>query len=227
MKKLVLFFVLLFVCAVLFAQDGTITAVFKEISGKVQIREVFGKWVTAEEEMEIPKGATISTGFGSFAVLELGSAELQVKQLTRMTIEDIVEKEGTVTTDLFLRVGKVRASVKTTEGLTNDFKVRSPVSTAAVRGTVFEFDGITLTVDEGAVTHTNNFKQVRIVITAEFSDPAMVAAIEKLNESSTTSTTTGTQSGGDDDDSFVGDNSGIEIPVSSSTGLLIIDFSNF
>jgi hypothetical protein len=52
-------------------------------------------------------------------------------------------------------VGKVNAEVKTTAGLSQNFKLRSPVSTAAVRGTGFDYSGYDLFVYNGEVTYQN------------------------------------------------------------------------
>ncbi len=47
-----------------------------------------------------------------------------------MTVEELVQREGTIGTTLFLRVGRVKAEVKSVEGLTQEFKLRSTVSVA-------------------------------------------------------------------------------------------------
>jgi hypothetical protein len=111
--------------------------------------------------MLLALGATISTGFNSTAVLELGSSVLQVRPLTRLRLDQLLAREKTVSTELFLQVGKIRAEVKSAEGLSQDFKVRGPVSTAAVRGTGFEYDGYELYVFEGTVSYTNLTGQSR------------------------------------------------------------------
>jgi hypothetical protein len=64
-------------------------------------------------------------------------------------------------------VGKVTAQVKTTAGLKHDFKLRSPVSTAAVRGTEFEYDGWRLSVEEGQVVLIDPLGRERLVIQGE------------------------------------------------------------
>jgi hypothetical protein len=111
-----------------------------------------------------PIGATISTGFRSSAVLKVSDSEITVLPLTRMAIEELVETQTTVTTSLNLRTGKVRAQVQTTAGKTADFKLRSPVSTAAVRGTEFFFDGYRLDVITGVVQFLNAVNQGVIVL---------------------------------------------------------------
>jgi len=121
-------------------------------SGRVEMRATrTASWSAVEAGMELPLGATISTGFGANAQLEIGPATLEVQQLTRLTLEELAEREGLVQSDLFLQVGRVRADVRTTEGRQSEFRMRSPVATAAVRGTSFQFDGINLQVESGNV----------------------------------------------------------------------------
>jgi len=160
MKKHILVLALLFIGTFLFAD---ITAVVKDISGKVEIKVPGGSWKKASAGMKIEEGYSISTGFRSTAVLELGASQVIVKQLTRMELTELVEKEGTVRTGLNLRVGKIKAHVRTTAGLRQDFRLTSPISTAAVRGTDFEYDGINLKVLEGTVEFTNKRGQKRMV----------------------------------------------------------------
>ncbi len=159
-KKYIMAVLLLVLGTFLFAE---ITAVVKNVTGKVEIKAPGGSWKKAAPGMKIAKGYYISTGFRSEAVLVLGTSQVIVKQLTRMELERLVEKEGTVSTGLNLRVGRVRAEVKTTKGLKQNFKLKSPISTAAVRGTSFEYDGRNLTVYNGTVAFTNTFGQRRLV----------------------------------------------------------------
>jgi hypothetical protein len=159
-RKLFIICFFLLISAALFAQNQ---AVITELAGKVEIRFGTGTWQPARTGLSLSTGTYISTGFNSIAVLDLAGSILQVKPLTRMQIQELAEKEGTLSTELFLRVGKVKAEVKSVEGLTQDFKLRSPVSTAAVRGTEFEFDGVTVTVINGMVSFSNTYNQTRSV----------------------------------------------------------------
>ena len=129
------------------------------VSGKVEIQAPDGSWSAVTAGDEIALGATISTGFRSTAVLQVGSAVLEVKQLTRMRLDELIEREGVVKTELFLRVGRVSAQVQQRQGLQQDFRLRSPVSTAAVRGTSFDYDGVNLQVVEGLVALANAYGQ--------------------------------------------------------------------
>ncbi len=161
LKRINIYFAVLLLLGAteLFAVD----AVVRRIDGKVEIRPENGSWTAAETGQRISRNTFISTGFNSKAILELGGTTLEVRALTRMQLERIVETNESVDTDLFLEVGKVKAEVQSTEGLRNNFKLRSPVSTAAVRGTTFVFDGYTLWVTEGTVVFRNRIGQPRQV----------------------------------------------------------------
>jgi hypothetical protein len=117
-KTLIILLIFLVAGASLFSQSQ---AVLKEATGKVELQEPQGPWRTARVGTEISLGTTISTGFNSAAVLELGNSVLRVKPLTRMRVDQLLEQGGTVQTDLFLRVGKVNAEVKSVTGLKQDF----------------------------------------------------------------------------------------------------------
>jgi hypothetical protein len=132
-------------------QAGAQKATFRTVTGKVEIQVPGQAWMPATVGMEVPLKATISTGFGGGAVLELGATTLTVRQLTRLRIDELSTQNKVTQTNLTMPVGRIRADVKATAGNATDFKLRSPVSTAAVRGTGFETDGTYLTVFESVV----------------------------------------------------------------------------
>ncbi len=131
-------------------------AVVQTVSGRVEVMQPGGAWVAAAPGMKLSLGASVSTSFQSEATLALGSSLLRVRPLTRMRLDQLAQQGNTVSTELYLRVGRVRAEVKGVEGLQQDFKVRSPISTAAVRGTTFDYDGVNTNVDDGMVNLSNN-----------------------------------------------------------------------
>ena len=135
---------------VIFAQ-ATVT----EIVGKVEVKPPRGAWGTAWVGMKVVPGSTIATGFSSKAVLNLDNSTLYVNQLTRLTLEEIARRQGVIKTDLYIRTGSLEANVKPGTSYTHDFRVRSPVSTAAVRGTIIRYDGGRLLVKEGHATLFN------------------------------------------------------------------------
>jgi hypothetical protein len=135
-----------------FSQD---TAVVRRIVGKVEIQPPGEAWIPAEVGMELPLRATISTGFNSQTVLEIGSSVLTLRALTRIRIDELQVRDNVAVTGLSMPVGRITAEVRSTEGLSTDFRVRSPVSTAAVRGTGFDNDGSILYCFEDSATLEN------------------------------------------------------------------------
>jgi len=144
-------------------------AVVREFSGKVEVKTGDNEWQPVALNMVIAKGATISTGFNSRLVLEMGLTRLTVNPLTRMLLEEFVKKDVTNTASLVLKVGKVNASVKSAQGEKTDFTLKGPASTAAVRGTEFSYDGYELQVTEGIVQFFNLLAQARGVGAGESS----------------------------------------------------------
>ncbi|MBA7579435.1 hypothetical protein ES708_21306 [subsurface metagenome] len=159
MKKIGIILILLSIVAN--ASFTQVSAVIKEVTGKVEVQAPGGIWARATVGMSISAGTTISTGFGSRALVDLGNSVLNVQPLTRLRLEELLQREGTVQTDMFLRVGKVSAEVKSVAGLKQDFKLRSPVSTAAVRGTNLEYDGFDVVVFDGNVLYLTQLGQQR------------------------------------------------------------------
>ena len=148
----------------LFAQSQ---ATLKESTGKVEVKDPGGAWRPAAVGTKLAMGAFISTGFSSTALLDLGTSTLTVAPLTRMQLVDLVARQGTVSTTLSLKVGKVRAEVKSTSGVRQDFTLKGPQATAAVRGTEFVFDGLTVNVVNGVVLFSNSLGQSRSVPAGE------------------------------------------------------------
>ncbi len=127
-------------------------AVLQSLKGKVEVRTAGATaWVPATEGEALSPSTTLSTGFDSSVVVVIDKTTIQVKPLTRMTIDKLVLEGGTVKTSTFLRVGAISASVKSVQGVAQDFKVQSPYATASVRGTEFDFNGFHLKVREGLV----------------------------------------------------------------------------
>ncbi len=159
MRKYVLVAALALVVAQLHAAQVQTQAVVKELTGKVEVKIGSGAWQPAKAGMKFDTGAYISTGFNSTAVLDLGTSLLTVRPLTRLQLAELIQKEASVSTTVVLRVGRVRAEVKKVEGVQQDFTVRSAQATAAVRGTIFEFDGVSVQVSDGLVAFTNTLGQ--------------------------------------------------------------------
>jgi hypothetical protein len=131
-----------------FAQSGR----FIEVQGTVEIQNAGSAgWKAAAPGDSIEKNTVISTGFKSTALVALGDSRISIRPLTRLTLEELVQRNGAEEVNLSLRTGRIRAEVTPPAGLRSDFTVRSPAATASVRGTVFTFDTIHLRVDNGRV----------------------------------------------------------------------------
>lgn len=167
MKRYALIILGLSMAAFVFGEES---ALLKDFTGKVEIKMAGQDWVAAEMNMKLPLGAEISTGFKSYATIQAGASTLQVKPLTRVSVSELTVNGGKQKTTVDLKVGRVRAKVEKVQGLEQDFTLKSPVSTAAVRGTEFEFDSVRLQVFEGIVRFANAFNQGRSIHQGESSE---------------------------------------------------------
>lgn len=166
-KKLFLLLILMLCVLPLVWTD---MVVIKETSGKVETRPPGGAaWSAVSAGQSIDVGATISTGFNSTAVIDLNNSFLEVEPLTRMTVEDLLQEEGTVTTKVFLKVGKVKATVESAEGLTHDFTLRNPTMTASVRGTELVVEEFSIECLDGRIVVTFSSGRESLVFGGESS----------------------------------------------------------
>ena len=149
--------IIIFIIALALSGGGSsfAQATVKEMAGKVEVKPPKGVWGPAYVGMFIGAGSMIGTGFNSRAVLALDGSTLYVQALTRLTLEEIARAQGVIKTNLYIRTGSLEAEVKTGTDYTHDFKVRSPVSTAAVRGTIIRYNGTRLIVKDGKATLFN------------------------------------------------------------------------
>ncbi|MDR1374660.1 MAG: FecR domain-containing protein [Treponema sp.] len=131
----------------LFAQEAYI----REYTGTVEVQAPGAAWTAAAAGMPITGDTRISTGFKSTAVIVTGNSTLLLRPLTRLTLEELRKFQGDEDVRFYLQSGRVKADVHPPEGGTTNFTVRSPVATASVRGTSFEFDGVNLRTGEGLV----------------------------------------------------------------------------
>jgi hypothetical protein len=144
---------LLFVMGVMSAALlGAQTAVIREINGTVEVKQPGAQgWEAAKEGQRLEAASLISTGFKSTALLSIGNSDIAIRPLTRVSLEEMLAARNAEQVTLNLRAGRIRANVKPPAGGKVDFTVRSPMATASVRGTVFDFDGTRLRVEEGRV----------------------------------------------------------------------------
>ena len=158
MRKLLMIMLFLAGTSAVWAQDGQ--ARFIEVQGKVEIKEAGSPdWKNAVAGDSLTNGTIISTYFKSAAIISLGASQLTVRPLTMLTLEELVLRENSEETSLYLRSGRIQADINQPTGLQIDFSVRSAYGSASVRGTSFVFDGRYLWVDNGIVRLENNNRQ--------------------------------------------------------------------
>ncbi|NLM00460.1 MAG: hypothetical protein GX220_03275 [Treponema sp.] len=146
MKRFFLILVLVAIVCNAFALEATVVSV----SGKVEIQD--GEtWKPLTKGASIKKGAVISTGFKSEAIFKIGNSNVTMKPLSRLTLEQLADLNGNHKSQVYLDCGSIKANVKAAENKKVGFTVKSPVATASVRGTDFDFNGENLTVKNGIV----------------------------------------------------------------------------
>jgi hypothetical protein len=151
MKRLCAGILIIVSGTLLYAQEG-VGAYIREYTGTVEVKAPGeADWKAAEPGQQISRDTVISTGFKSTALIVLGNSTLTVRPLTRLSLEEIQNRQGDESVRLDLQTGRVRAEVNPPSGGKIDFTVHSPTATASVRGTTFEFNGMNLNVFEGVV----------------------------------------------------------------------------
>ena len=139
MKKIsILTVIILLVLSTSLAAAG---ASILTVQGRVSVQQRPGAgWTQAYAGMQLGQGATVSTGYGAAALLRItpGTTVFRVNQFTTMSISTLTSGKGGVNTGLTLRMGTIRAVVKSTPTLRSRFQISTPVATASVRGTIPE-----------------------------------------------------------------------------------------
>jgi len=153
MKKAILAILLAGAIQAVYAQNGVV----KELSGTVELKPAgAAAFVPAVAGTQVKADTVISTGFKSTALLEVGSAIIAVRPLTRLTLTEISDSQGTETLNMSLQAGRVRVDVNPPAGAKASLSVSSPSATASVRGTSFYFDTMNVRVREGTVAFKGN-----------------------------------------------------------------------
>jgi hypothetical protein len=166
----------------LFAQQGSI----RDLSGTVELKPAgAAAFIAAKAGDRIAANTIISTGFKSTAVINVGSATLMVQPLTRMSMAEIFQAQGSERLDIQLQSGRIRVEVRPPAGTRADTSVRTPVATASVRGTIFDIDSFSLRVVEGKVAYRGKDDVVVLVRTGGSSqiDPVTGRAADPVETS--------------------------------------------
>ncbi len=146
-----------------FAAAVAVEAVVLDVAGTVEYRVNSGSWERITEGMVLPAGAEVVTGFRSSLEVGVDRSSLRLGPLSRTTISALTEENEELESSLDMPYGRLSADVRRRTGQSLDFRVRSPISTAAVRGTEFAFDGFELAVSHGDVAFENAIGQTHSV----------------------------------------------------------------
>ena len=165
MKKTVFAFFLFLFAFCVFGQSVDLNSgIIRELAGSVELKKP-GSTVFSQASAGdiISRDTIISTGFKSTALVELGNTIISVRPLTRLSLVEISASGNTETINVNLQAGRVRVEVNPPAGTRASMSISSPVATASVRGTSFEFDTRNLYVSSGTVVFAGNRGQSRIV----------------------------------------------------------------
>ncbi|MDR0503791.1 MAG: FecR family protein [Treponema sp.] len=168
-----LFLTFLFLTACFYAgaqtpgiNTGASSGVIQEIRGNVEIKlPGAADFTGAKAGDRLTQDTIISTGFKSYAVIEIGSSSITVRPLTRLALNEMKAADNSETLNVSLQSGRVRVDVHPPAGTRTNMSVRSPSAVASVRGTCFELDTRNLFVEEGSVTFQGN-KGKEIIVNA-------------------------------------------------------------
>lgn len=119
-------------------QTRVFKAIVMEVRGTAQVRAGKDKkWVALKVNDALDPGALVRTGRGARVALRVGpNASVLVERHSRVAIPEIVQDGQVLRTRVELRFGKADMRVDRV-GLENDFQVKTPTATLAVRGTAY------------------------------------------------------------------------------------------
>lgn len=138
MKKLIVVLSLLSTLfATSFAQGMTATVL--TVVGKVE-RQSGDSWIPLSVGDKLTTGSLVSTGFKSSATIKFDGSVLELAPLSRLTLSQLAEQEGSRDSSVYLDAGKINANIKSSDNKRVNFRVNTPVATASVRGTAGEID---------------------------------------------------------------------------------------
>lgn len=179
-----------FVSSPLVADEAVVTFV----KGKVEVLKG-DSWVALNVGDTVKQSDTVSTGFQSEAKIKFNGSLMALGALTRITMDQLSSGAKKENVDVYLSTGAVRSKVTHADDTRVDYKVRSPVAVASVRGTDFQItDKGSVSCFEGAVAVYPNTKPRN----ADGSEEAVEEAPEEEGETEGTSDEGASEEGGEE-----------------------------
>lgn len=151
------------------------------VQRKVELQRNSSGWEPAQNGVELSNGDRVHTGFKSGVVLNFpNNTRLFVGPMTLLRLTDIDSgPDGGVNVRLELKYGLVTAQVNRSTGAAGDFQVKTPTTTASVRGTTF-------TVAHDGTATTVVVTKGTVEVTAKNGDTVLVPAGKETRSTATT-----------------------------------------
>lgn len=142
MMKKSLMFLLIFMSAFPAFAEEVRSATILSLRGGVEVRKGGQDWSPAQVGMTLYKGDQIKTDDQAFAEVAIddgatGTVEVDSSSLFKLDTLDLNKETGDKMTLLDLAMGRVLVHAEKLQGKSK-FEVKTPTSTAGVRGTTFE-----------------------------------------------------------------------------------------
>jgi hypothetical protein len=143
-------------------RDAALMVVVVEVTDDALVSLQGKDWKDVRVGQVLTWGDEITTGIESgITVLMPNRSKIDINELTSLKIGSLFRESDVLKTRLLLKIGELEAVVKPKTTTYSDFSVRTPVSTASVRGTYFgvHHDSTTMlttvSVSEGQVMVSN------------------------------------------------------------------------
>lgn len=116
-----------------------LSCVVAKLERKVEISHREGAWEPATLGTKLAPGDKIHTGFKALCQLKFpDGSTMEVKPMSLVLLQKLDDGDGKLKSRVWLRLGEVSASVTRLRGSHADFDVKTPTTTASVRGTVID-----------------------------------------------------------------------------------------
>ena len=198
MKKSIFAVLFIFAVVSVYSQTGVI----REFTGDVELKPAgAANFTPARQGSTVAQDTVISTGFRSTAIIVIGSAEITIRPLTRLTLAEIQSASETETLNVNLQTGRVRVAVNPPAGTRANTTVQTPSATASVRGTSFSVGVDNIDGHSGKTNYKSNSTGLSTSITSGFkSESNTTGGVTNPNDMLTKSLLPGQPGTGDSSD---------------------------
>ncbi|MCR4953359.1 MAG: FecR domain-containing protein [Treponema sp.] len=188
------------------------------VKGKVEVNRN-NQWVQLKVGDEVSETEMLSTGFQSEARINYNGSVMALAALTRITLSQLRSSGKKDYVDVYVDTGVIRSKVTHVDRDPPDYKTRTAVAVASVRGTDFiTFGDGTNSVLEGAIVVEENTEGKKSYSQENNKEEDEEGSEDE--ESEEEGTAEGTESGGESDDKVAeesgNEDSGAEEPASDT-----------